>query len=109
MYGIGTEAAVFLCAGLSGMSVMFAWQMLSCFRKAIPHSGPAVAAGDILFWLGVSAYLFRQMYVTTFGSIRWYFVLGTAAGILAAYFVVILLKKVVLKMKKKLEKFKENR
>ena len=33
--GIGTEAGIFLYAGLSGMAVMFACRFLSCLRKLI--------------------------------------------------------------------------
>ena len=33
--GIGTEAGVFLYAGLSGMTAVFAYGVLSCLRKQI--------------------------------------------------------------------------
>ena len=39
MPGIGTEAAVFLYAGLSGMTVFFAYRILGCIRKIGGRSG----------------------------------------------------------------------
>lgn len=113
MLGIGTEAAVFLYAGLSGMTVFFAYRILGCIRKILPHSSAAVGAEDILFWTGASGYLFYCMYITTYGSIRWYFVLGILSGIFAAYFLVLLVRKLAgdffVKSKKNLEKSAEKR
>ena len=48
MSGIGTEAAVFLYAGLSGMTVFFAYRILGCIRKILPYSSAAVRTEDIL-------------------------------------------------------------
>ena len=50
--GIGTEAGVFLYAGLSGMTVLFAYQILSSVRGIVPHSVAATGIEDILFWVG---------------------------------------------------------
>lgn len=78
--GIGTEAGVFLYAALSGMTVLFAYEILSAFRRLIPHGIWATGAEDLLFWIGASAYLFSRMYETTYGSIRWFFLLGLVCG-----------------------------
>lgn len=83
--GIGTEAGVFLYAGLSGMTVVFAYGTLSCLRKLIPHRLSVIGAEDLLFWVFSSAYIFSKMYETTYGSVRWFFLLGLAAGSGAAY------------------------
>ena len=83
--GIGTEAGVFLYAGLSGMTAVFAYGILSCLRKLIPHSLSVIGAEDLLFWIASSAYIFSKMYETTYGSVRWFFLLGLAAGSGAGY------------------------
>lgn len=83
--GIGTEAGVFLYAGLSGMTVMFAYGILSCLRRLIPHSLRMVGAEDLFFWIAASAYIFNGMYETTYGSIRWFFLLGLGSGAGAGY------------------------
>lgn len=113
MAGIGTEAAIFLYAGLSGMTVFFAYRILGCIRKILPHSNAVVGIEDIIFWTGASGYLFCCMYDATYGSIRWYFVLGVVCGCLAAYFVIAVMKKtaekIFVKSKKKLENSDERR
>lgn len=109
IFGIGKEAAFFLYAGLSGVALLLVYQALSCLRKVIRHSSLAVGIEDFIYWIGTSVYLFRQMYKTTYGSIRWLFVLGVAVGVLAEYSCVILLKKICGLVKKKLEKYRKNR
>ena len=109
MLGIGTEAGIFLYAGLSGAAVFLAYGVLVCFRKIVPHRNLAAGLEDLAFWLIVSGYLFRQMYETTYGSIRWFFVLGVVFGALLAYAAGILAKKMFVIVKKILEKLKKNR
>lgn len=109
MLGIGTEAGIFLYAGLSGAVVFLAYGVLVCFRKIVPHRNLAAGLEDLAFWFIVSGYLFRQMYETTYGSIRWFFVLGVVCGALLAYAAGIPAKKMFAIVKKILEKFKKNR
>lgn len=78
--GIGTEACVFLYAGLTGMTVLSAYEFLRCLRRLIPHTYRVVGVEDFLFWIGASGYIFSRMYVAAFGSIRWFFLLGLGAG-----------------------------
>ena len=85
MPGIETEAVIFVYAVLSGVVMFSCYQMLRLFRKLIRHRGCVVGAEDLIYWIGISMYIFRQMYYTTYGSIRWYFVLGAAAENLLAY------------------------
>lgn len=109
MLGIGKEALIFLYAGLSGIVVMLSYQLLRMFRRLIGHHIIIINLEDLLYWLGVSVYLFRQMYRTTYGSIRWFFILGVVCGIILANFVLSLGKKMCENMKKSLEKKKKNR
>ena len=109
MLGIGKEAIIFLYAGLSGIVVLFSYQILRLFRRLIRHHIIVVNLEDVLYWLGVSVYLFRQMYMTTYGSIRWFFVLGVVCGIILANFVISMVKKMYEKMKKSLERKWKNR
>lgn len=85
MLGIGMEAVIFLYAVLSGIVIFSGYHILYMFRRLISHSVFLVGIEDLLYWISVSVYLFRQMYHTTFGSIRWYFVLGVIFGNIAAY------------------------
>ena len=101
MPGLGAEAMIFLYAGLSGLTVLAGYDVLRWFRRIIRHHDFLVGVEDILYSVAVSIYLFRQLYVTTYGSIRWYFIAGILLG--------ILLKKMLTNLRKSLEKFKKNR
>lgn len=109
MLGIGKETVVFLYAGLTGIVTFSSYQILILFRKLVEHSAAAVSAEDFFYWLGLSAYLFRQMYHTTYGSIRGFFILGVIAGNFLVFFCKILLKKISAKWKNCLEKRKKTR
>lgn len=104
MLGIGKEAIIFLYAGLSGIVVLFSYQMLRLLRRLIRHHIILVNLEDFFYWLGVSVYLFRQMYMSTYGSIRWFFILGVVCGIILANLILSLMKKMYVNIKKSLEK-----
>ena len=65
MLGIGKEAVIFVYAGLSGIVAFSCYQILLLLRELVPHSAAAVSTEDFFYWIGISAYLFRQMYHTT--------------------------------------------
>lgn len=109
MLGIGKEAAIFLYAVLSGLVMFSGYQILCLFRKLIRHSALVVNIEDFLYWLGSSVYLFRQIYHTTYGSVRWFFALGVVLGGFLAYFVKKWMKKISIKCKKVLEKKQKSR
>ena len=52
---------------------------------------------DILFWIFTAVYTFVQIYQTSSGVIRWYFVLGIVVG---AFLISKILEKIERKMKK---------
>lgn len=108
MLGIGKEAVIFVYAGLSGIVTFSCYQILLLLRELVPHAPAAVSMEDFFYWIGISAYIFRQMYHTTYGSVRWFFILGLAAGNLLAFFCKIMLKKTFIKWKNKLEKRKKS-
>ncbi|MGJ5627383.1 spore cortex biosynthesis protein YabQ [Mediterraneibacter gnavus] len=69
MLGIETEVVIFFYAALTGMVLFCGYQILLLIRRLVRHHPLAVGVEDIGFWLLVSAYVFRQMYCTTYGSI----------------------------------------
>lgn len=106
--GIGAEAGVFLYAGLAGMEVLFGYDILICLRNLIPHGRAAVGIEDLVFWIGASGYIFSRMYETTFGSIRWFFVLGLICGAILGHVFTRFILKISAKAKKGLEKYKKS-
>nr|WP_294492411.1 spore cortex biosynthesis protein YabQ [uncultured Mediterraneibacter sp.] len=107
--GIGNEAGIFLYAALTGVIVVMVYQILRCLRRLIRHSMLAVGIEDLLFWIAASIYIFRKMYDTTYGSIRWFFVLGAVAGAGAGELTRRLFGKILIKGKKSLEKYRKTR
>ena len=80
MPGIKAEGAAFLEAVLAGMILYCAYTCIRLFRRIVHHTLSAIAAEDFLFWTGTAVYLFVQIYHTSNGSIRWYFILGVVCG-----------------------------
>lgn len=107
--GIGAESGVFLYAVLAGVSVLCAYRMLTMFRKLVRHNLLVTGMEDVIFWIGVSVYIFRKMYDTTYGSIRWFFVLGVLCGVGTAFLLFRLSIKIWAKIKKSLEKYRKKR
>ena len=80
MYEIRQEVMVFILALLAGGIVRLVYRVIVCVRRMIRHTRLAVEIEDLVYWLGVAVYLFVQIYYTSNGSIRWYFVLGVVLG-----------------------------
>ena len=80
MIGIEKELLIFLTAFLSGLFLRVAYRCLECFRDIVKHSYLAVGIEDLFYWIFVEMYLFVQIYHTTSGSIRWYYILGVVGG-----------------------------
>ena len=80
MPGIEKEGIVFVEALLAGMIVLTSYTCIRKFRRVVKHNLFAVAVEDLVFWIGTAFYLFVQIYHTSDGGIRWYFVLGVVVG-----------------------------
>lgn len=107
--GIGREALIFLYAGLGGMSVLLAYYVLICIRHIVRHGNIVTGLEDLVFWLCASGFIFKQMYDTTYGSIRWFFILGIVSGAAAGFGLIRLGRKIKVKFQKSLEKYRKNR
>ena len=85
------ELIIFVLAIISGLIVRLVYRCISCFRQIVKHGYLAMGIEDVVFWVGVSVYLFVQIYHTSSGSIRWYFALGVVFGV---FLMSLFLKKV---------------
>ena len=82
MPGIQEEMMVFLIAVVSGAIVRLVYQCIRCFRRIMEHKLLAVSVEDMIFWVCSAIYMFVQIYHTSDGSIRWYFILGVGLGVI---------------------------
>lgn len=87
------ELIVFLVAVLTGGAVRLAYRCITCFRQLIKHSLIVIGIEDTIFWIASALYVFVQIYYTSSGSIRWYFILGIVLGALICSFILRKLKK----------------
>ena len=78
--GITKELFIFLSAILSGAIVRLVYRCISCLRNVIHHTHWIVELEDLAYWVGTAIFLFVQIYYTSSGSVRWYFVLGIGLG-----------------------------
>ena len=58
-----------------------AYICLTYLRKIVKHRKILVDIEDMIYWIGSSLYLFVQIYHTSDGRIRWFFLLGVAVGV----------------------------
>lgn len=104
MLGLEKEIGIFVHAVISGMIVYGSYTVIRIIRRVIRHNIWIVSAEDFLFWMATSFYLFIQMYETSSGSIRWFFVLGVASGMVGAALLSFGLGKMWKKIKKSVDK-----
>ncbi len=91
---IEEELIIFLVSVVTGIMLRLIYQSISCFRQLIDHSRLAMGVEDMIFWLGAALYVFVQIYYTSDGSIRWYFILGLVSGAAFCTMIFIKIKKV---------------
>ena len=82
MLQIRGELVIFLVSVVTGIMLRLVYRSISIFRQLVEHSLFIIGIEDIIFWLGAALYVFVQIYHTSDGSIRWYFILGVALGVI---------------------------
>lgn len=78
--GITKELFIFLSAILSGAIVRLVYRCISCLRNVIHHTHWIIELEDLAYWVGTAIFLFVQIYYTSSGIVRWYFILGVGIG-----------------------------
>lgn len=94
MLGIETEFAVFIHAVLNGIFVTSVYLSLRVLRRLAGHALWVIQLEDGAYWVFTALYLFVQVYHTSDGSVRWYFVLGVVFGMILMRSLMQLAKKV---------------
>ena len=85
------ECARFIRAILDGVLLTSAYLSLHILREIISHKLWMIHLEDAIYWCGVFAYLFVQIYYTNNGNLRWYDVLGIVLGMIISC---LILKKI---------------
>ena len=79
--GIGKELFIFLLAVLAGAIVRLAYRCISCLREVVHHAHWVIELEDLIYWIGTAIFLFVQIYYTSSGSVRWYFIMSVSLAI----------------------------
>lgn len=96
--GIGKELFIFLLAILAGGIVRLAYCCISCVRNLVHHVHWVIELEDLIYWVGTAIFLFVQIYYTSSGSVRWYFILGVGIGVTAMSLFLVAFRKVCRKI-----------
>ncbi len=83
---IRAEILVFLLVVIAGCVARLSYHCIVCFREIVRHSLLVMGIEDILYWMGAAIYFFVQIYHTSSGSIRWYFILGCVCVVICLIF-----------------------
>lgn len=84
--GIWEEMGVFLKSVAGGMIILVVYDLLRIVRRVVKHSVPAVAAEDLLYWIGCGIFLFQMLYRANNGVIRWFCLFAIALGMVVYNF-----------------------
>ena len=101
------QVLFFAASILFGGGLLAVYDIIRGFRRTWIHKSVWVTAEDVIFWIGASVYIFCKMYDTTYGAIRWFFVIGLLCGAGAARLLIRLVSKILAKIEKSLEKYKK--
>lgn len=76
------EADVLLASFLTGMLLLFVYDLLRIIRRLISHKSWMIGAEDLLFWIGSAIALFAMMYRENSGYIRGFAIGGVLVGMI---------------------------
>lgn len=76
------ELNFFIASFFWGVFLFFIYDCLLIFRNIIKHNGIITAIEDVVFWVVSGVLIFQMMYTKNHGTIRWYFIIGLALGMI---------------------------
>jgi hypothetical protein len=76
------EAYFFGCCVLTGITVIFMYDVLRIFRRIIIHGVIAIGIEDLIYWVGSSFFVFHIIYIRNDGVLRGFAILAIVLGML---------------------------
>ena len=76
------ELLFFFRSILTGVFILFIYDVLRIFRRIIKHGNIAIALQDLLYWVGTGFVIFIMMYRENNGAIRGYAIIGIGLGMI---------------------------
>ena len=93
------EAAFFFASILTGIFLVWAYDLFRIFRKAVPHR-----IEDLLYWLAASFIIFGMIFEKNNGALRGYSFVGILLGVWFQYLAEVFFRKTWIKLLKKVKK-----
>lgn len=69
-----------ICSVFTGIIITLVYDGIKIIREVIRHNGFFIAIEDVLFWIFASLFLFMMLYRVNDGTVRWFSIAGTGAG-----------------------------
>lgn len=79
---IAGEGWFLLHSLLLGIVISFTYDLFRILRRIVPHGVIVMSLEDLVFWMCTTAGIFYMLYYESNGMVRWFSVLGAAAGML---------------------------
>ncbi|MCR5753979.1 MAG: spore cortex biosynthesis protein YabQ [Acetatifactor sp.] len=79
---IALEVRFFLGSFLSGIFLLFVYEMLRLWRWLVPHGKLWVNVEDFFFWVAASGFLFQMIYRLNSGVIRGFSIVCLIMGMI---------------------------
>ncbi len=98
------EAVFFFASILTGIFLVWAYDLFRIFRKAVPHHILAVSIEDVLYWIVVSFIIFGMIFEKNNGALRGYSFVGILLGVWLQYLAEVFFRKIWTKLLKKIGK-----
>lgn len=98
------EALFFLASILTGIFLVWSYDLFRIFRRVVPHHMIAVSIEDLIYWLVVSLVIFGMIFEENSGALRGFAFVGILAGIWIQWLVESLFHRIWIKLLKKLKK-----
>lgn len=76
------EAYFFGCCVLTGITVIFMYDVLRIFRRIIIHGVIAIGIEDFIYWVGSSFFVFHIIYIRNDGVLRGFAILAIVLGMI---------------------------
>ncbi len=71
---------LFITAVGVGAVIGVIYDLFRILRKTAPHAGFVVQLEDLIFWVGVTLFMFYFLLMNSGGEMRWFSLLGAALG-----------------------------
>lgn len=98
------EAMFFFASIVTGIFLVWAYDLFRIFRKAVPHHILAISIEDMLYWLAVSFIIFGMIFEKNNGALRGYSFVGILLGVWFQYLAEAFFRKIWTKLLKKMRK-----